>query len=110
MRAALGLGHSLMHWSGKGTDVNEEWYNKVVADNHISPRAKQLAGIIARRFGTMSTNYVLFYDTDCTAFIDLSSTDVRKTRLELERCGYLVELHCNGGRKPSYKLRAGEAA
>ena len=88
------------------------WINVVAADAALSPAARQLAGIIIDKFAC-SESRASFFDSDCTAFLNLSSGGVRRLRDELQRRGFLVELVPSNGR-PSYALRLsagdGEAA
>jgi hypothetical protein len=80
------------------------WGEHVAADAALSPAARQLAGIIADKFAA-SANRASFFDTDCTAFLNLPSGGIRKLRHELQRRGFLVELLPYNGGKPSYALR-----
>lgn len=82
------------------------WLDRVTADTAVSPRARQVAGVIAERFVAAHSNYASFYDVDIGAFLDLSSGDIRGLRYQLQNAGYLHPLE-SGNCKPAYQLRFG---
>ena len=82
------------------------WLDRIAADTAMSPRAWQLARIIAERFAHNS--HASFYDVDIGAFLDLPSGDIRALRYQLQNAGYLHPLQ-SGNCKPAYQLRFGRS-
>jgi hypothetical protein len=82
------------------------WSEKVLADPYLTHGARKLAAVIAKNFAALNARYAIFYDTECAAALETSSSAARSARYELMRNGYLADMQYGSGR-PSYALRFG---
>lgn len=86
--------------------MSMNWNDVIQKDFTLTRTARQLASVISANFTASNCRYVRFYDSDLCGTLDTNSTAVRIARHELQRRGYLYELHSPAGR-PSYAMRLG---